>query len=422
MNRDFWVLIHRWAGLAMAGFLVLVGVTGSLLAFLPELDHLANPKVYQVNSGKPLGLARLAELGLEKVPEARVDTVFYGDEGSAAWVGVSPFPGEPELGFRYLRLDPVTGDEIMRFTWGSISEGVYNVMPFIYKLHFALALDGPVGTWILGICALVWTLDCFVAFYLTLPRRRKASSPRVPLSSGKGRKRWWQRWKPAWKIRWNGGGTKLNFDLHRAGGLWLWLMLLVFAWSSVYMNLSDTVYTPVISAVTEYRAPWTELTPRDEPLQTPSLDWRQAEAIGERLMAEQAAAHGFSIERPKSLRLDRAHGVYVYNVRSSRDVHDKRGQTQVFFDADTGELKLLLLPTGQYGGNTITTWLFALHEAAVFGLPYRIFVCLLGLTIVMLSVTGVIIWWKKRRARRAKARVIAARRAGSAVPSKGEIC
>ena len=33
----------------------------------------------------------------------------------------------------------------------------------------------------------------------------------------------------------------------------------------------------------------------------------------------------------------------------------------------------------------------SLHEALVFGLPYRIFVCLLGLAIAMLSVAGVCI-------------------------------
>ena len=37
--------------------------------------------------------------------------------------------------------------------------------------------------------------------------------------------------------------------------------------------------------------------------------------------------------------------------------------------------------------------------ADVFGLAYRIFVCVLGLVITMLSVTGVYIWWKKRKAR-----------------------
>ena len=33
-------VIHRWTGLLMAGFLVIVGLTGSLLAFNSELEHL----------------------------------------------------------------------------------------------------------------------------------------------------------------------------------------------------------------------------------------------------------------------------------------------------------------------------------------------------------------------------------------------
>ncbi len=40
-------------------------------------------------------------------------------------------------------------------------------MPFIWQLHLSLAL-GEWGAWVLGI-ALVWTLDCLIGFYLTLP-------------------------------------------------------------------------------------------------------------------------------------------------------------------------------------------------------------------------------------------------------------
>jgi len=68
----------------------------------------------------------------------------------------------------------------------------------------------------------------------------------------------------------------------------------------------------------------------------------------------------------------------------------------------------LELPVGEHSGNTVSAWLYALHMADVFGLPYRIFVCVLGLIITMLTLTGVYIWWKKRKARlhRRQSRVI----------------
>lgn len=402
MTRQLWVLIHRWAGLAMAGFLILIGLTGSLLAFYPEVERLINPQYYPARaSGLALGPGELAEILERRLPQAQVNALILEANQGATLAAVGARPGEAPLGFDHVFLDPTTGEELFRRQFGTISEGWTNVMGFVYRLHYNLAL-APAGKWILGVCALVWTLDCFVALYLTLPQRRESASHllRSTQSGNAEAKTWWQRWKPAWRIRWRQGGYKLTFDLHRAGGLWLWLILLVFAGSSVYMNLGDTVYTWAMRAVTDFEAPWTELALLDEPLQNPRHGWIEAQTTGERLMERQAALHGFTVERPIALRLDRLRGVYIYSVRSSRDIQDKRGMTRLFFDADTGELKLLLLPTGQQAGNTMTSWLFALHEANVFGLPYRFFVCLLGLAIVMLSVTGIVIWMKKRRARR----------------------
>jgi uncharacterized iron-regulated membrane protein len=46
MRRSFFVFAHRWVGLTMAGFLILVGLTGALLAFLPELNHWLSPRLF----------------------------------------------------------------------------------------------------------------------------------------------------------------------------------------------------------------------------------------------------------------------------------------------------------------------------------------------------------------------------------------
>jgi uncharacterized iron-regulated membrane protein len=134
------------------------------------------------------------------------------------------------------------------------------------------------------------------------------------------------------------------------------------------------------------------------------LPWRQAHGIGQQLMAAQAAAQGFTIEREESLAYDPHKALFRYRVRSDRDITDRWGSTTVLFDANTGAFKQLILPTGQHSGNTVTNWLNALHFGAVFGLPYRIFVSVLGLIVVTLSVTGVVIWLKKRRTAAARQR------------------
>ncbi len=387
MVRHFFVFIHRWAGLLMTVFLILVGLTGSLLAFKSDLERLICPRIYATPRPgvPPLDLATLAERAEGLVPQGRVVTVYLVESDQALVVfdpREDPATGKPyELDFGQLFVDPWSGEELGRRQFGDLSQGLINLMPFIWTLHYTLALGAP-GLWVLGIVALVWTIDCFIGFYLTLP-----------VSSGA----FWRRWKPAWLVKRKAGAYRLNFDLHRAGGLWVWLMLLVFAWSSVMLNL-PSVYDWVTGAVFDYRSlPEENTATSPPPNEIPRLDFRTALSTGERLMAEQATKYGFSVQR--EVMLYRMGGVYSYFVKSSRDIRDKAGLTYITFDADMGALISLELPTGEHSGNTITYWLRALHMADVFGLPYRIFVCVLGLIITMLSVTGVYIWWKKRKAR-----------------------
>lgn len=63
------------------------------------------------------------------------------------------------------------------------------------------------------------------------------------------------------------------------------------------------------------------------------------------------------------------------------------------------ELYGFYAPTGIATGDTIISWLFALHMASVGGVPYRIFVAVLGLGIFALAISGIWIWWRKRRGR-----------------------
>lgn len=395
LRRPFWVWLHRWVGLAMAGFLFVVGLTGSLLAFYPELQRLANPHWFVDRAPASwLGPGDLASRLEAADPRLRVQRVeLQSFEGATrAWVGPrdDPATGKPRaLDFDYVVLDPATGAVLDRSRWGAIGSTWRQIVDFVYELHYSLAL-GMAGVWVLGGLALLWTLDCFVGAYLTFPARASAT------------RRWWVRWKPAWLVKRGAGAYRMNFDLHRAGGLWPWAMLLVFAWSSVYMNLWDTVYTWATRSAMDFRPPWVLQVPLAEPVHEPTLNWPQAQAVGARLMAEQATARGFKVVLPVSLHYEADSASYVYQVQSSLDIADRprRYMAQVIFDGRSGALQHVLLPRGQYTGNTVSNWLYALHMGNVFGLPYRVFVCVLGLAVAALSVTGVVVWWHKRRARR----------------------
>lgn len=403
MVRQACVLAHRWVGLALAAFLVVEGATGSLLAFNVELTRLFNPGLFvdpPAKDAKRLDPAELAERAEALVPGARVGYFArLRDDQAALRMAPRETPGGApavDLGFRYLLLDPYTGAEIGRLKENGYSRGfLANVMPFVYDLHVALAL-GDAGVWVLSAVAILWTIDSLVGFYLTLPPSRT---------------HFWRKWKTAWLVKWRGGGFRLNFDLHRAGGLWAWALLLVFAWSSV--NLTDRIgaYDAVMGAVFDYLSPIDEvgaLYPSrgsDAPL---ALDWRAAQSIGETLVAREATERGFRIVSPAGLTRFDDSRQYNFYVRTDRTFPNDKIVT-VLFDADTGALHALTQTATGHSGNTITNWLRALHTITdpVDYLAYRIVVSVFGLVVVMLSITGVIIWWRKRRAR-ASVRVIEA--------------
>lgn len=391
------VRLHRYAGLAITGVLVVAGLTGSLLAFLHELEGLLNPhhRVAEPQGARFEPLA-VREAVLQRMPQARVDALpLHREAGEALhlWIEV-PDPASPDEWLSMaLVLDPYSGRELSRRSTEIWPLGAHNLMAFVYRLHYSLAL-GDIGLWLFGMAALAWTLDCFVGAWLTFPHR---PAHRVGRRGAGAVRNWCARWAAAWRVRWPSGTLRASFDMHRAAGLWTWAMLLVFAWSGVYFNLGEAVYKPVMRLVAGYAETEPLATQRQDPA-GPTLSWTQAHHTGRALMAEQAQQLGLHIRREQMLSHDPESGVFRYAVLSDRDVGDRWGATSVSFDDVHGRLLAIDLPTGQNPGRTLTHWIVALHTAAFWGLPMKLFVCVMGLVVVGLSLTGVHLWLAKKRA------------------------
>lgn len=369
----------------MAMFLVVAALTGSLLAFYEELyDATADWRTVSPPSAEAplLEPAELIAAVERAAPEALFDRLELEIRPGEAVLFI-PQQKSPDipLDFDEIAIDPYTGAEVYRGTWGDLSEGWHQAMPFIFRLHYTLAL-GEVGRLLFGVVALVWTVDTILSFFLTLPAMRRG---------------WLERWRKALVVRPPSAGSfKFNFDLHRAGGLWLWAALFVFAWSSVGFNLRP-VYTSVMGAAGATDV-FAEL-PRKAGPEIIRHDWNTLLSYARGLAAAKGEGEGFAVVAENALSYRASADAYEYRFRASNDLPTKRPQSRLYFDRESGEMVAAKSGRGNFTANGVNEWLVALHIASIGGRPYQVFVAALGLLIVVLTATGVIIWWRKRRAR-----------------------
>jgi uncharacterized iron-regulated membrane protein len=399
MIRGALVILHRYIGLATAVFLALAGLTGSILAFHHEIDEALNPEFYAVpergapGEAAPLPLVALGERAQADHPQMRI--VYVESEGEAGHPALAvgePLPDPatgalPALDYNWIYLDPVTGDTLATRYWARCCFSAEDFIPFIYEFHHTLTLPGTWGYLLMGVVAIAWTLDCFIALVLTFPRGRSFTVG--PFLA---------KWKTAWQVKRGGGSYRTSFDLHRAGGLWLWLILLPVAVSSIAMNLPDHVFRPLVSLFSpvEQSVYYQRSFMPPESLGETRQDFAAIHARG---VAEAAAV---DLDKPiYALYLNTPYNYYAVGYGS----HDGEplGSPWFYFDGADGRLLRADIPGQGTAGEIFEQLQFPIHGGRIAGLAGRIVICVTGLVIFMLSVTGIVIWWKKRGARRLRA-------------------
>lgn len=421
--RALFVFLHRWAGLCIAGFLVLSGLTGAVISWDHELDEWLNSDLTHARAAGPaLPIFDIVQAVEARHPTVQVSfTPLYTEPGHSLALSVEPRvdPGTGalhEVDFNQVFIDPASGEELGRREWGAVWPITrQNLVSFLYVLHYSLHMPTFLGSdrwgiWLMGIVALIWTLDCFSGFYLTLPPPRRARVDSVGAlrrgafaSLGETaiparRNAWLSRWLPAWKIRWRGGSYKLNFDLHRAVSLWTWGLLLVVAFTAFSLNLYREVFFPAMSLVSDVTPTVFDLRqPRalTDPV-TPELDFATA------LQRAEAVARAKGWEEPAaSLFYARDFGVYGVEFHRPDADHGAggAGHRTVHIDGLDGSELGALEPWTGTAADLFVQAQFPIHSGRILGIPGRILISVMGVVIAMLSVTGVVIWWRKYSAK-----------------------
>ena len=385
-----WVQVHRYVGLAVLAFLTLAAVTGCLLVFRADLDQALNPDLYQAPStGAPIAATELVHRVMLAYPDLEVTAApLQLHAGESAVMQVEARQGPPGHDAKDIFVDPAT-DAILGTREDHAGWDRQHLMRGIYDFHFTL-LAGDVGRWFMGLMAAAWGIENLVGFYLTLP----ANGP------------FWKRWTPFWKVNFKARLPKVLLDLHRASGLWVFIGVLILSLTSVGLNFYSEAVDPVVMAISPPKpSPWDRRGSGAPVGQTLSYTAAAAAAIA-------AARHDRVNQIPASVTFDRAHGLFgVAFTHSGRMEYSGLGPVTYYVDDRTGRLVYIDSPYADSGGRKLERSLYPLHSGQVFGLVTRWLVMLLGVAIVEMSVTGLIVWWKKRGPRVAQRK---ARRAAKA--------
>jgi len=403
--RELLVRLHRWFGLAAAVFLFISGATGAVISWDHELDEWLNPHLYQArSSGRPLPVLELAARIEAADPRVRVTFMPLAVEPGHTFTAsvsprVDPRTGRLfEPGYNQIALDPATGTVQGQREWGKVSLTRENLLPFLYKLHYTMHIpEGwgiELGMWLMGLIGIAWVLDTLIALWISLPN--------------------WSAWRRSFAFRWKAGGHRLTFDLHRSGGMWVYLLVLMLAVTSVSMNLNREVMRPLVSLFSELSpSPFASRTPAapDKPIE-PQVSAASVVALAR----GEAARRGWQAPAG-GLFLSPEFGVWGVGFYEAENSHGDGGlgNPWLYFDSRTGTPAGDLVPGTGSAGDIFMQSMFPLHSGRIIGVAGRALMSVMGVAVAALCVTGVLIWARKRRARVRSAAVVSAGTPGLAL-------
>ncbi len=383
--RPALVWAHRILGLSTALFLICAGLTGAVLAFYAEIDAALNPAAYRATAeGPPLSPEALAQRIDAGAPNRAVWYMMLDHEPGHAVLAVAagrvdPKTGEQaELTTDWFNVDPVSGAILAERKWGECCFSRLNLVPFLYEFHHNLSLPGVYGILFMGVVAILWFVDGFIGLALTFPRGRP----------------FFAKWRPAFGIK-GGSRFRLNLDLHRAAGLWLFVVLIVVAFTSITMNLRPQVVEPLVSL-------FSKVTPT--PLSGPPLERLRDRTLSYDVVVEagitEARARGWN-DPPSEVFYSPHFGIFGVAFGDHDDPMDIRW---LYFDGETAAPKGDFLPGVGTAGDIFLQIQYPIHSGRIFGLTGRIIIAVTGVVVALLAVTGIAVWWMKRAGRRSRAK------------------
>ncbi|GAB4469486.1 MAG: PepSY-associated TM helix domain-containing protein [Burkholderiaceae bacterium] len=386
-DRKTWFSIHRWLGIGLGLWFALVGLTGSVLVFEDPIDAWLNPDLLTTADRRPwlapdAIVARATDdYALGKVERIRLPVA----PGEVYRLFIRTAPNR-RVGSERIEafFNPVTGALLGTRGAETLGLSAPHVLKTVYEFHRNVLL-GNAGANIVGIAGFLLLANAIAGFVIAWPRKREGLQRLV------------------W-VNWRGNATRILFDLHRSAGA-IFFVLLVLATVTgstlVYLNYVRDLVNAFSKVASFPTIPWVPGA-RDEPKSFGDIVGAVRREYPDLAITE---IHG-----PPG----RASG-YLFYLKRSGDEH-RLGDTIVWVHPITAQILVERSDRTRTAGETLMHWLFPLHSGTAFGTPGMVAMSATGAMPILLVLTGLWVWLRKRRGERI-GRERRAARAAAATPS-----
>lgn len=342
--------LHLWVAIVAGAFLLIFGVTGSIMAFEPEIDHLTHPRLsYVTPQGHTMPLAAIGAAAAKAFPGERVTGYL--------------FPTAPDLAYQVsikqgaVCVNPYSGEIL-----GVIPPGP-TMISKIHQLHLRLLIRNKAdsGKAIMSAAGLAALFLLLSGLYLWWPIKR------ITVGGSASTRRFW-------------------FDVHNATGVFAFVVLLALSFTGVIIGYEDHT-VPLLYKMTNSE-------PSKQPDTPPPAPGAKPITVDEAVEIARMAIPGAP---PFQVNVPGPKNAYAIRSHFPEDL-TPGGRSRVIVDQYSGKVLFAEGSRTAPAGSRLVILNRAIHTGDIFGIPSKTVASLASLTMVAQLVSGLIMWIKRLRA------------------------
>jgi len=367
--------IHLWLGLTSGLIVILLSITGCILAFEVEIRNLTESfRKVEVEDRPYLSPTQLKKFAEQELVSKKALGIDYPGEGKAA---VASYYDDKE--FELVFLNPYTGDVLKH---KNMNKDFFRI---VLDGHFYLWLPHDIGQPIAASATLIFVIMMITGIILWWPKNKAASK---------------QRFSIKWTARWR----RKNYDLHNVLGFYM-------TWVAIFIAITGLVFgfQWVAKSVYWVTSGGEQMVAHQHPLSDttkPASNTNLADHLWNQHRAGVQKDEGIGVyfaylpEDPLEVVINHQPGTYYNSDFFHYDQYTgKRIKAQGSWEGKFSEAKL---------ADKIARMNYDMHVGAILGLAGKFIAFFASLIAGSLPVTGFLVWWGRRH--KAKKRPIAVKR------------